>query len=83
MTSSSLSNASRTSAASHASSQAEDNEPKFPDRKQDLDHRELEKYMEEHKVREILTEIMAYLVENRCDDPIQGSIDFLKEYKPK
>lgn len=57
MTSSSLSNASRTSAASHASSQAEDNEPKFPDRKQDLDHRELEKYMEEHKVREINNEL--------------------------
>jgi hypothetical protein len=54
--------------------------PAFPDRKQDLDHRALEKYMEEHKIRSILAEMIAYLVERRADDHIQGAIDFLEQY---
>lgn len=62
---------------------AEEQEAKFPDRKQDLDHRELDQYMEEHKIRKILTEMIAHLVENRCEDHIQGSIDFLSSYKPQ
>ena len=56
-------------------------EEKFPDRKQDLDHRELEKYMKEKKIRVILTDMIAYLVENRCEDHLQGAIDFLSNYK--
>lgn len=56
-------------------------EQKFPDRKQDLDHRSLDKYMEEHKVRDILAEMIAYLVEHRSEDHIQGCIDFLDQYK--
>lgn len=55
--------------------------PQFPDRKQDLDHREVDKYMEDHKVRDVLAEMIAYLVEHRCDDHIQGAIDFLDQYK--
>ena len=57
-------------------------EEKFPDRKQDLDHRELDKYMQEKKIRLILTDMIAYLVENRCEDHLQGAIDFLSNYKP-
>ena len=53
-------------------------EQKFPDRKQDLDHRELDKYMKEKEVRPLFVEMISYLVENRCEDVIQGSIDFLK-----
>ena len=56
-------------------------EQKFPDRKQDLDHRELDKYMEEHKVRDVLAQMIAHLVEHRCEDHIQGAIDFLEQYK--
>ena len=59
----------------------ENQEEKFPDRKQDLDHRELDKYMQEKKIRIILTDMIAYLVEQRCDDTLQGAIDFLSEYK--
>lgn len=75
MSGSALSNASQASKV--------EEEAQFPDRKQDLDHRELEKYMEDHKIRDILTEMMAHLVENRCEDPIQGCIDFIESYKPQ
>jgi hypothetical protein len=52
----------------------------FPDRKQDLDHRGLNAYMEQHKVRDILWEMIAYLVEQRSEDHIQGALDFLEQY---
>ena len=55
-------------------------EEKFPDRKQDLDHRELDKYMQEKKIRLILTDMIAYLAEKRCEDHLQGAIDFLSSY---
>ena len=54
------------------------NEIPFPDRKQDLDHRDIQKYMDQHQIRSLLTEMISYLVENRPTDHIQGSIDFLK-----
>ena len=54
---------------------------KFPDRKQDLDHRELDKYMADKKIRLILTDMIAYLVEKRSEDHLQGAIDFLSQYK--
>jgi hypothetical protein len=53
---------------------------KFPERKQDLDHRELDQYMKDKKVRTILTDMIAYLVENRCEDQLDGAIKFLSEY---
>jgi hypothetical protein len=56
--------------------------PAFPDRRQDLDHRDLQQYMEQKRVREILTEMIVYLVENRSLDHIQGAIDFLNQYNP-
>jgi hypothetical protein len=56
-------------------------DPSFPDRKQDVDHRELNSYMEKHEVREILAGMIAYLVENRSEDHLQGAIDFLNQYK--
>ena len=59
----------------------EQEEQRFPDRKQDLDHRELDKYMEQHKVRDVLAEMIAFLVERRSDDHIQGAIDFFEQYK--
>ena len=65
---------------SNASSIKDEEVPYFPDRKQDLDHRELEQYMEEHKVRDILAEMIAHLVENRSEDPIQGALDFIENY---
>ena len=49
---------------------------KFPDRKQDLDHRELYYYMQEKKIRHILTDMIAYLVVHRYEDHLQGAIDF-------
>jgi hypothetical protein len=52
----------------------------FPDRKQDLDHRELNAYMEKNKIRDILAEMIAYLVEHRSEDHIQGALDFLDAY---
>ena len=33
--------------------------PAFPDRKQELDHRDVDKYMESHNVRDILAEMIA------------------------
>jgi hypothetical protein len=56
--------------------------PPIPDRRQDLDHRELQEYMEKHRVRDILTEMIAYLVEHRSADHLQGALDFLNQYKP-
>lgn len=55
--------------------------PAFPDRKQELDHRDVDKYMDSHNVRDILAEMIAYLVEHRSEDHIQGAIDFLEQYK--
>jgi hypothetical protein len=56
-------------------------DPKFPERKQDVDHRELNEYMEQKGVRDILAAMIAYLVEHRSEDHLQGAIDFLSEYK--
>ena len=58
-----------------------ESERKFPSRRQELDHRELNKYMEDHKIRELFTQMIAYLVENRCEDHVQGALDFLHKYK--
>lgn len=55
-------------------------EVKFPDRKQELDHRELEKYMEEKNVRKLFCDMLAFLVEKRCSDTLEGIIEFLKDY---
>jgi hypothetical protein len=52
----------------------------FPDRKQDLDHRGLNGYMEKNRIRDILAELIAYLVEHRSEDHIQGALDFLEQY---
>jgi hypothetical protein len=55
--------------------------PKFPDRRADLDHRDLNEYMETKKVRSILTEMICYLVEQRADDHIDGAIRFFDQYR--
>ena len=57
-------------------------ETKFPDRKQDLDHRDLDEYMRKHNVRQILTQMIAHCVEKRSEDPLQGAIEFLEDYHP-
>ena len=57
-------------------------EQKFPDRKQDLDHRELDDYMRKHHVRELFSSMIAYLVENRSEDTLQGALEFLDQYQP-
>jgi hypothetical protein len=54
---------------------------KIPDRRADLDHRELDDYMKEKGVRSILTEMICYLVERRSEDHITGALQFLNEYK--
>lgn len=59
----------------------ENEEQNFPDRKQDLNHRALDKYMQEHEIRKIFTEMLAYLVEKRSEDTLQGCLDFLQGYK--
>jgi hypothetical protein len=53
----------------------------FPDRKQDLYHLGLNAYMEQHKVRDILFEMIPYLVEQRSEDHIQGALDFLDQHQ--
>ena len=57
-------------------------EQKFPDRKQDLDHRELDNYMKKHHIRELFSSMLAYLVENRSEDTLAGAIAFLDQYQP-
>ena len=59
-----------------------DIEAPFPERRQDLDHRDLQKYMDNHKIKLMLTQMISYLVEKRSEDHLQGAIDFLKTYKP-
>lgn len=51
------------------------------ERKQDLDHRELQEYMEQHNIRGLFSEMLAYLVENQCEDHLQGMISFLETKK--
>ena len=55
-------------------------EEKFPDRKQDLDHRELENYMQEKGVRKLFCDMLAFLVEQRPDDTLEGMLKFLNEH---
>ena len=66
---------------STAEEKTEQQEEHFPDRKQELDHRDVDKYMEGHKVRDVLAEMIAYLVEHRSEDHVQGAIDFFEQYK--
>lgn len=60
----------------------EDPESKFPDRKQDLDHRELQAYMEKHHIRQMFAQMIAYLVEKRSEDTLVGALEFLDKYQP-